>query len=239
MAEQKSDTLQAPYVSYATFKGLLDKLRESGQAPNRFDASFWPNSYSGATQSHLKTALYFFGFIDENDYTQDVLRELVSNAEAEQKEKFQEMFLNKYKQYLSGIDLESSTYGELRERFNGTEQMKRKRLAFFIKAAQDCGINLSSYITEGKRQPRKSTNRKSTKKNGKSETPPSEENKNLHTPTELLRVTTKGELFTNWSFDTLESLGVDRVQTLIFALESQMTFLQKWLALTEERSTKK
>jgi len=221
-----------PYVSYTTFKRLLEYIQNE-QIPDRFDISFWPKNYSGAGISHLKKALLFFGFIDEFDNTQESFREFLSYDSKEQKNKFKEILLQKYSEQLNEVTLESGTYAQLAEKFEGTPQMKQKRIAFFIKAAQDCNVKLSKFILE-KKQPRSRSKGNASKKTlrqkidaRKTEKIPPQVNLNL--PDDLLRISANGEPYSSLKFDTLQKLGEEQIRYLTFWLESQTDTLKKYL----------
>ena len=55
-----------PYVSFNTFKTLLDWLKVEG-VPLRLDRSFWHDKFSGSTGSQLMASLRFLGLLDGNN----------------------------------------------------------------------------------------------------------------------------------------------------------------------------
>ena len=60
-----------PYVSFNTFKTLLDWLKVEG-VPLRLDRSFWHDKFSGSTGSQLMASLRFLGLLQANDPLQNL-----------------------------------------------------------------------------------------------------------------------------------------------------------------------
>ena len=53
----QNEAVAPPYVSFNTFRTLLDWLKSEG-VPLRFDRSFWHAKFSGSTGTDLKTAAH-------------------------------------------------------------------------------------------------------------------------------------------------------------------------------------
>lgn len=232
-----SDVSQTPYVSFVTFKKLIDGLKKDN-VPARFDSSFWGTKYSGTGISHLKKAMFFFNFIDEDDHATDLLIELVSFIPLHRKNKFKELLLEKYKNKLENLNLTNATYNQLEEKFEGTSLMKQKRVAFFIKAAQECDLPLSNYILE--KSKRKGRPKGTTTKRHQTVKPdpvkarfvvPDQNVQNSNITDNLLRISANGEPYSSLKFDALENFSEKEIEYLAGWLEDQSSSLRRYLKL--------
>ena len=59
----RDEAISPPYVSFNTFRTLLEWLRSEG-VPLRFDRSFWQTKFSGSTGTQLVAALRFLGLLE-------------------------------------------------------------------------------------------------------------------------------------------------------------------------------
>ena len=160
-----------PYVSFRTFLSFLDWSNEDGIAlPSRLDRSFWGDRLSGSNGPQLMGALRFLGLIDDSNTPQSALERMVEDQTVERERRkaiLREQLLKCYAEALDNLDLERVSWDQFRERFvrySIDGETLRKALAFFIHAAEYCGIALSPYLTKktrtgkktnvGKRQPR-------------------------------------------------------------------------------------
>ncbi len=132
---------QPPYMSWATFEGILDQLAAVG-IPDQIDRSVLA-SRSGGDQSQFLRAARAFGLIDANDAPTDRLRALVGQAErrpAIYKQILQE-------NYADVIALGTgATQQQLTDQFRefGIEgDTVRKAIAFYLSAARQAEIPLS------------------------------------------------------------------------------------------------
>src|ERR1035438_4170243 len=141
------------YLPFTTFRWALQSLRTHG-LPERVDRTAWA-SRSGGEQSQLLSGFKFWGLIDSGTSTQPVLRQLVDAPENSQQEK--EILGTVLRQGYAKVfelDLKTATIGQVQEKIGsyGPTGATRKRAArFFLKAAQYCGVDLSSRLTGGLR----------------------------------------------------------------------------------------
>lgn len=148
-----------PYVSYKTFKGLLEHFAEGG-VPGKFDRTFWGTKYNGAVGTTLRGALAFFGMIDANDHLSPAVQVVSTSDENEFKAHMSRMIKESYKPlFEGGFDLQRATTGQLREKFEsvyGTKSTTEKAVTFFLHAAKDVEIGLSPFFrTRQKRRSRR------------------------------------------------------------------------------------
>lgn len=150
-----------PYVSYATFKTFLDGLKASG-LPSRIDRGVM-GSMSGASQSHLISALNSMNLVTSTGQPTPTLDELV-HSEGKDREKILKSLLRQSFPFLfeDGFVLETDTAKHFDEQFSKADiavETARKCKSFFLAAAKDAGIEPSSYILKGARG-QKATQRK-------------------------------------------------------------------------------
>ena len=67
----REDAIAPPYVSFNTFRTLLNWLRSEG-VPLQFDRSFWQAKFSGSTGTQLVAALRFLGLIQGDRPLEDM-----------------------------------------------------------------------------------------------------------------------------------------------------------------------
>ena len=135
-----------PYVSYRTFRNFLEWL-EAG-IPARIDRSFWGQRLSGGSGTQLMTALRVLNLIDPQHRPTQSLGRLVQSTGAERRRLLRELLAGHYAPVFA-LDLRRATRAQFHEAFRtfGTrEGVIAKCEAFFIQAAQDAGVELSSFI---------------------------------------------------------------------------------------------
>lgn len=151
MSDTKSQGRLPPYVSYRTFRNFVEGLRQ--RVPARIDRSYWGDTMSGSTGTQLTAALRFLGLIDATGSPTSRLRPLAI-ASGEQKATLINEILTASYDFIqqSSLDLQSATYAQLKEAFNDrfqlTDDVRRKCIKFFIEMANDAGIVLSPFITK-------------------------------------------------------------------------------------------
>ena len=135
-----------PYVSFNTFKTLLDWLKVEG-VPLRLDRSFWHDKFSGSTGSQLMASLRFLGLLDGNN----PLPELENLIQAE---------FDKKSLVLKALIQNSYTFIHFEELHRATPSMLiswfktypidghtlRKAISFFISASIEAEIPISNSI---------------------------------------------------------------------------------------------
>lgn len=151
-----------PYVSFKTFLGFLDWLNEDGVVlPSRLDRSFWGERLSGANGTQLMSALRFLRLIDESNRPLSGLEEIGQDRTPERDKRksiVRDRLSKCYGDAVRGLDLERASAGELLERFRSYHvegETLRKALAFYVHAADYCGLRLSPHITKKTRSIRR------------------------------------------------------------------------------------
>ena len=141
-----SKQLSPPYVSYMTFRNLIEWLAIEG-VPLRFDRSFWSKKYNGSIGPQLMSGIRFLGLLVEDEPT-PLLEHLVNSSGDDRKEALRSIYRNAYKTV--GFDaLQRATPRMLREWF-GTYAIDgttlRKAESFFINAIKDADEPLSNSL---------------------------------------------------------------------------------------------
>lgn len=139
-----------PYVPYRTFRNFLEFLRE--EMPARIDRSVWGPRFSGSNGIQLMTALKSLELIDEGGRPTRELEKLV-RLDGDERRATLAGILRRHYAPVFELDLSRATRAQFREKFRGfgaREGVLAKCEAFFIRAAQDAGIELSSYILAGR-----------------------------------------------------------------------------------------
>jgi hypothetical protein len=137
-----------PYIPYRTFKGYLDGMKQSG-IPGKIDRSVLRNR-SGAEQTMLINALAYLRLISDNGIPMEALGELV-NAEGPDRQKvLRSVLMTRYPFLFSDkINLNNAVPSQLSAAFGEagvSGDTIRKAVAFFLAAAEDAAIPLSSYL---------------------------------------------------------------------------------------------
>ena len=146
MVNNKRLNTVPPYVPYRTFRTFLEFLQEG--IPDRIDRSVWVNRFSGSSGTQLVTALKALGLIDEMNRPSADLEKLVYARGRDRREMIR-MIIERFYVPIFALDLKKATKNQFREAFRmfGTKEgVLTKCEAFFIRAAQDAGIELSQYI---------------------------------------------------------------------------------------------
>ena len=180
MSDTKSQGRLPPYVSYRTFRNFIEGLRQ--RMPARIDRSYWGDTMSGSTGTQLTASLRFLGLIDATGNPTSRLRPLAT-ASGEQRAALLNEILTAAYAFVQqpSLDLQSATYAQLKEafsdRFQLTDDVRRKCLKFFIEMAGDAGILLSPFITKRFRSEHATSGTRVTVKKQSSRT-----NRNSHIP---------------------------------------------------------
>ncbi len=152
---QSKHQLLPPYVTYRTFSGYLDFLKENG-VPARIDPSTLPG-LSSTVQRQLTHALRYLELIDDDGTPLESLSELVQ-SDGSQRQAFLSETLERAYGFLLGsgrrsFDLAKATPDQLAERFPAgghSGDTVRKSQGFFLSAANDAGITVSPFIKASK-----------------------------------------------------------------------------------------
>ena len=136
----------APYVPWRTFKNFVDGLGKN--MPSRIDTSLM-GTMAGSTQGQLKAALRFMDFVTENGTPTQKLRDYVKAEGEDRVDALGAALQGAYASILKDVDLESGTYKQLSEALATTGAQGdtlRKAVAFYLLAAKDAKLELSSHF---------------------------------------------------------------------------------------------
>jgi hypothetical protein len=154
MADEETNSISPPYISFRTFYNLIERLAESG-IPQYIDRSYWRPFLSGSLGPQVMAALRFFVLIigADNEPTTELER-LVEDKE-QRKQIFAEMLKKHYAPVFDDVDLARTTTGHLERTFNKNYKLsaetRRKAITFFLHAAQYAGFSLSTQLKDASR----------------------------------------------------------------------------------------
>jgi len=140
-----------PYVPYRTFQTFLEFLLEEG-IPDRIDRTVWGSRFSGGSGTQLMTTLKVLKLVDDDGRPAQDLDDLV-HAEGDDRRSTMRHVLERFYVPVFELDLGRATKGQFHDAFRkfGTKEgVLTKCEAFFIRAAQAAGIELSKRIVAGR-----------------------------------------------------------------------------------------
>ncbi len=143
------DKYKPPYVAYRTFRTFIEFLRENEHLPNRIDRSVWKDRFSGSSGRQLMAALTALGLVFPDARPSEDLRLLVYGESQERRDTMCRILKGFYKNVFSITNFENCTNAQFHEAFlayNFQDNVTAKCETFFIHAAKDAGIQLSSFI---------------------------------------------------------------------------------------------
>lgn len=176
MTEQKTNKIAPAYVSFTTFRNLLDRLHQT-TVPTYIERDVMGSSMNGGVYGHLKAALKFLGLIGEDGKTTPTLDALAAADTEERKQLLAEILKERYS-FLYGkaaadFNISKATTPELRRKFEGEgirPEVAKKSMSFFVQAAQYANLPLSTHIYKPKTfTARSRSGRQSTDGRGKSQ----------------------------------------------------------------------
>ena len=173
-----------PYVPYSTFSTALDHLASQG-LPIRLDRSVFP-SCSGAIQGQLIGAFGFLGLIDDEGIPQPALESLALAEWEERNTALRKILTARYEK-LFEIDLKKITpaqFDDIIGEYGVTGATKTRAKSFFVKAAQEAGIEMSALLLRKTRSasPKKKNGARTRTKPNKTTSPASGYSKSIHLP---------------------------------------------------------
>jgi hypothetical protein len=151
MTLQEQTPTIPPYVPYRTFQTFLEFLLEEG-IPDRIDRTVWGSRFSGGSGTQLMTTLKVLKLVDDEGRPAQDLDDLV-HAEGEDRRSTMRHVLERFYVPVFELDLGRATKGQFHDAFRkfGTKEgVLTKCEAFFIRAAQAAGIELSKRIVAGR-----------------------------------------------------------------------------------------
>lgn len=149
-----TNNAKPPYLPFRTFLHALDLLASS--MPARVKREFF-DSYSLALRGQVIGALQFFDLIDKNgEYVGDTLENLaIQKRVGARKTNLKPLLRTCYAEIMK-LDLKRVTRAELEKAFADhgiSGDTKKKAQAFFLKAAEFAGFELSRHVTHRRRGP--------------------------------------------------------------------------------------
>ncbi len=127
--------------------------------PARIDRSVWGQRASGSTGIQLMTSLRALELVDEDGRPTPDLEHLAI-LEGEERKAALSALLRLHYRPVFDLDLGRATRAQFREafkRFGAKQGVLAKCEAFFIQAAQDAGVELSTYILAGRHVSRRAS----------------------------------------------------------------------------------
>jgi hypothetical protein len=148
--ETTDNGFTAPYVSWGSFKNLLERMEGDG-LPTRIDRSYLSNM-AGSTQSHLLKALRELDLIDDNGHPAEALKLLVANSES-RPERIGQLVQQFYAEAINlGNNATQSMLEEVfTDSYNVSGSTRRKSIAFFLGAAKFGEVEVSKHFKTPKR----------------------------------------------------------------------------------------
>lgn len=127
--------------------------------PARIDRSVWGQRVSGSTGIQLMTGLRALELVDDDGRPTQDLEHLIGLDGDERRAALVALLRRHYKPVFE-LDLSRATRAQFREAFRSfgaKEGVLAKCEAFFIQAAHDAGLELSSYVLAGRHVSRRSS----------------------------------------------------------------------------------
>ncbi len=161
-----------PYVPYRTFRTFLEYLREG--IPARIDRSVWGQRFSGSSGNQLMTTLKALSLVHEDGRPAPELEMLV-HAEGDERRRLLRSLLERFYQPVFQLDLTRATRSQFHEAFRSfgaREGVLTKCEAFFVRAAQDAGVELSQYVLARRHGSRRLSQPPGRPRNAQQDRPP-------------------------------------------------------------------
>lgn len=145
-----------PYVSWPSVKNALSIFKEH-DLPERIDRSVLRN-FSGSVGSQLLTAFRFLRLTDANNFATEAMRALVDSVGTDKwQETLRGIIKSAYGPIFDDLNLAVASPAQFNEKFRntyqGADEVLRKSMTFFLNAASDAEIPVSSFILKA-RKPR-------------------------------------------------------------------------------------
>lgn len=145
--KEESKKMVPPYLPYKTLLTFLDRLKAG--IPARIDRSVVA-TFSGMVQGQLFTTLRYLQLMNDSGVPDAKLEQLVASEGDERKKILNGIIKTSYPFLFSdGVEIKRTTMQQLQELFDeagASGGTTRKCIAFFIAAAKDAGLELSSYL---------------------------------------------------------------------------------------------
>lgn len=148
MAKESVTEVKPPYLTYGTFRNLINGFRES-VLPARIDRSVMAGK-AGGVQTYLLSALKFFGLIDDSGIPTNDFRILIDEGDEQKRKTEWKRIVERSYDFIftDGINLATATESQLHEKFKAKGldgATLRKCHTFFSNAAEEAGIILGPH----------------------------------------------------------------------------------------------
>lgn len=137
-----------PYVSFSTFRTLLEWLSEEG-VPLRFDRSFWQSKFSGSNGTQLTASMKFMGLLTGDRPLGDL--ESLVQADIEERRIVLAVILKDSYKAVPFEELSRATPNMVREWFRAYPidgHTLRKAISFFVNAAREARLPMSKAVNK-------------------------------------------------------------------------------------------
>ena len=135
-------------IAYKTVTNFLESFQDSS-IPSHIDRSVLPVSMSGGNQAYLVSALKYLGLISDSGATNEKFHRLVKGNKDERVTEWREILTSSYDFLFKDFDIERATTslvsGKFKEQGISGDSV-RKAMTFFLFAAKEAEINVSSHI---------------------------------------------------------------------------------------------
>jgi Family of unknown function (DUF5343) len=137
-----------PYVQFAKVKLVIQRLNRNG-TPSVVDRNVMPG-VSAQAERQIMAALRFLGLLDRTGHPEDALHRLMNAYgtnlwEMELSTVLRTAYLELFRSDLT--DMTPARFREMFDRtFRGNPEVKKKSARFFLHAAKDAGIPISSWL---------------------------------------------------------------------------------------------
>jgi hypothetical protein len=150
MTTKTEKPLTPALISYTSFISFFNQIREGAVVPARIDKSLMPRA-SGSQSAGILAALRFFGLIDSIGKPSEEFKAVVL-ADDEARKPIMASLIKKSYKFLfedSDFDLTTASSGQMIAKFRDLDfsgSTLTKTIAFFLAAAKDNGIQVSTYV---------------------------------------------------------------------------------------------
>ena len=144
----RREAVTPPYVSFNTFRTLLDWLRAES-VPLRFDRSFWQAKFSGSTGTQLVATLRFLGLLQGDRPTPDLDR--MTNAPPDERRLILMELLKDSYDSVPFEELDRATPAMVKGWFRAYPvdgHTLRKAVSFFVNATKYAGVPMSNAVSK-------------------------------------------------------------------------------------------
>jgi hypothetical protein len=144
------------YAPFKTFSSTIEGFSASGGVPAKLDRTVL-STMSGSGRSTFLGGMRFLGLVDDDNHALPMLDKYVEADAQERKGLLREILTNSYG-FLTNknFDLTRATGGTLSDAMTkegATPSTREKAVAFFLKAAEEAGIEVSPHILKRKHSP--------------------------------------------------------------------------------------